>query len=95
MQALERSPAPMQPPLRTHGPAYPANLASEVPRTDGNFGNREIERRVPPGGGGGPQVGAPANINQRAGPNRVEVKPGQFRYQDPDTKRFVTPPENP
>ena len=46
VQALERSPAPMRPPLRTHGPAYPANLASEVPRTDGNFGNREIERRV-------------------------------------------------
>ena len=53
MQALERSPAPMQPlraKQRTCPVVYPANLASEVPRTDGNFGNREIERRVPPGG---------------------------------------------
>jgi hypothetical protein len=30
VQALERSPAPMRPPLRPHGPAYPADLAMVV-----------------------------------------------------------------
>jgi hypothetical protein len=44
VQALERSPAPMGPPLRPHGPAYPANRLSLLPcrRLDDDGGIRRL-----------------------------------------------------